>query len=321
MQEEMADPTRSDRVTTAAFLAMVLTIGANVVAIKYVLREPDLDPLWAAASRFFLATVIFAVIARALHAPFPRGRALIGAVLYGALSFGGFFGFTYWGLQEAPAGLAGVLLATNPLLTFLLALAHRQERFRWDSLAGAAIVVVGTAVVVRGGLNAGVPIGSLVAILAAAACAAEGAIVVKAFPSVHPAARNAVGMAVGTAMLFVLMPLFDESFVFPHAATTWAAQAYLVTIGTVGVFSLYLFVLSRWTASAASYEFVLAPLVGIVLAAWLLHERITATFAAGSVLVLIGVYFGAIRSTRNDHRRATAIGSPATPPATDPDLA
>jgi drug/metabolite transporter (DMT)-like permease len=221
-------------------------------------------------------------------------------------------------LQEAPAGLAGVLFATNPLLTFLLALAHRQERFRWDSLAGAAIVLVGTAVVVRGGVDAGVPIGSLVAILAAAACAAEGAIVVKVFPLVHPAARNAVGMAVGTAMLLLLMPLFDESFVFPREATTWAAQAYLVTVGTVGVFSLYLFVLSRWTASAASYEFVLAPLMGVVFAAWLLNERITATFVSGSVLVLIGVYFGAIRSTRIDLRQANDIESPATPPATDP---
>jgi hypothetical protein len=85
MQEEMGDSTRSDRVTTAAFMAMVLTIGGNVIAIKFVLREPDLDPLWAAASRFLLATVIFAVIASALHAPLPRGRALIGAVLYGAL--------------------------------------------------------------------------------------------------------------------------------------------------------------------------------------------------------------------------------------------
>ncbi len=289
---------RPDRAVLGAFFLMVIGIGGNVVAVKLILREPGIDPLWAAASRFLIATVIFAIVARVLRASMPRGRALVGALLYGALSLGAFFGFIYLGLQEVPAGMAGMLLATGPLLTFIFALAHGQERFRWDSLAGAAIVVVGTVVVLRGGVDEGVPVASLLAVLAAAACAAEGAIAVKGFPPVHPAARNAIGLAVATVMLFVLMPLFGQSFKIPEEGSTWAAQAYLVTIGTVGVFGLYLFVLSRWSASAASYEFVLAPLVGIALAAWLLDEQTTGTFVVGSILVLVGVYFGVIRSTR-----------------------
>ena len=39
---------------------------------------------------------------------------------------------------------------------------------------------------------------------------------------------------------------------------------------------------------------VLIPLVAIVLAWWLQDERITLAFAAGSILVLIGVYVGAL---------------------------
>lgn len=286
-----------DWVTGAAFIMMVVTTGGNVVAIKYVLLEPDVDPLWAASSRFLFAALVFAVLARALRVKLPRGRALVGSMLYGALTFGGFFGFVYWGLQEAPAGLAGVFLATVPLLTFLLALAQGQERFRWTGLAGAALVVGGTGVILRGGIEEGVPLTSLLAIVAGAACAAQGAIVVKGFPPSHPAAMNAIGMAVGSTILFLLMPVFDEAYVIPSEVTTWWAQAYLVVVGSVGVFALYLHVLGRWTASAASYEFVLVPLVGIVLSAWLLDESITSTFAAGSVLILIGVYLGALRGS------------------------
>jgi drug/metabolite transporter (DMT)-like permease len=300
MLEEGEARAGRDWATIAAFLVMSVGIGGNVIAIKYIARAGDLDPLWAAASRFLLATAIFAVVALVVRAPMPRGRALAGAVLYGALSIGAFFAFAYWGLQEAPAGLAGVFLATGPLLTFLLALAHGQERFRWDSMIGGAIVVAGTALVFSVGVGEGVPVASLLAILAASACAAEGAIVVKGFPPVHPAARNAIGMAVGTVILLVLMPLFHESYGVPTATSSWAAQAYLVLMGTVGVFALYLFLLSRWTASAVSYEFVLAPVVGIVLAAWLFDERITGTFALGSVLVLVGVYLGAIRPAPGD---------------------
>jgi drug/metabolite transporter (DMT)-like permease len=95
------------------------------------------------------------------------------------------------------------------------------------------------------------------------------------------------------------MPVFGESYAVPEVTSTWVAQVYLVTFGTVGVFGLYLFVLSRWSASATSYEFVLAPVVGIALAAWLFDERITAGFAIGSILVLFGVYLGALRPARD----------------------
>jgi drug/metabolite transporter (DMT)-like permease len=277
---------------------MVVGIAGNIIAVKYIAREGDLEPMWAAASRFVLAALIFAVAARVAHAEMPRGRALVGAVLYGVLTIGAFFAFVYWGLQEAPAGLAGVILATGPLLTFLFALAHGQERFRWDSMLGAAIVVAGTALIFSVSAGEGTPVGSLLAILAASACAAEGAVVVKGFPQVHPAARNAVGMAVGAVMLLALMPVFGESYAVPQATSTWVAQAYLVTFGTVGVFGLYLFVLSRWSASATSYEFVLAPVIGIALAAWLFDEAITLGFVIGSILVLVGVYLGALRPAR-----------------------
>ena len=54
--------------------------------------------------------------------------------------------------------------------------------------------------------------------------------------------------------------------------------------------------MQRWTASAASYQLVLIPLVTVVVSAWLQDDPITPAFAAGSVLVLLGVYVGALAS-------------------------
>lgn len=298
----------NDTTTLAAFLAMCVIAGGNVVAIRYLVARQGLDPLWTAATRFLVAALIFGIIARAVRAPMPRGKALVGATLYGALGFGGFFGFGYWGLRDAPAAAGGVILATGPLITFLLALAHRVERFRWSGLFGAAIVVGGTAVVVSDGLDQGVPFGALLAILAAAACGAEGAIVVKSSPRMHPAAMNAIGMGVASVVLLVLTVVFDESYAMPATALAWAAQAYLVVLGSVAVFGLYLFVLGRWTASAVSYEFVLIPLVGILFAAWMLDEAVTGTFAIGAGLVLIGVYLGALRRPRDEQPLVAAPG-------------
>ena len=284
-----------------AFLALVIVAGGNAVAIRHTSCETcELDPFWGASLRFLIAGLIFALVARSLRASMPHGRALLGAILYGILQFGGGFGLIYWGLVRAPAGLGQVLLACVPLLTFVLALAHRQERFRWRGLLGAALAVGGIAVVFNSGADAGVPATSMLAIVAGAVCWAEALIVVKGFPPVHPAAMNAIAMGIGSALLLGLTAIFDEAYVVPDAGSTWGAIAYLVLAGSVGVFWLYVFVLRSLTASAASYQLVLIPLVTVVLSAWLQDERMTWAFAAGSVLVLLGVYFGALRQPSAD---------------------
>jgi drug/metabolite transporter (DMT)-like permease len=285
-----------DRATLAAFATFVTLAGGNVIAVRSVSCEDcELDPFWAAASRFLLASLILAAIALVVRGGMPRGRALLGAVLYGVLGFGAAFAFAYWGLQRVSAGLGAVFLATVPLLTFGFALLHRQERFRWDGLIGGVFAVAGMAVIFREGLGAGMPLGSLLALFGAAVCFAETGIVVKAFPRVHPVSMNAIGLGVGGLMLLVLAWLYGDSLAVPELAKTWVAQAYLVFLGSVVAFSLYVYVLRRWTASAVSYEGVLIPIVAILLASWLQDEEITWAFAAGSVLVLIGVYVGALR--------------------------
>jgi drug/metabolite transporter (DMT)-like permease len=288
--------TRPDGVTLGAFFLFVTLAGGNVIAVRQVSCDIcELEPFWAAASRFLLAALILTTIGIALRTGIPRGRALVGAVLYGVFGFGGAFAFAYWGLLHVSAGFGAVLLATVPLLTFLFALAHRLERFRWDGLFGGAIAIAGMAVIFREGIEAGVPLGSLFILLGSAACFAETAIIVKLFPRVHPVSLNAVGIGVGGTMLLALTFATGETLGLPESDLTWFAQAYLVLIGSVVGFTLYVFVLNRWTASAVSYEGVLIPLVAIVLAWWLQDEHLTWAFAGGAVLVLIGVYVGALR--------------------------
>jgi drug/metabolite transporter (DMT)-like permease len=280
--------------TLAAFALLVVLAGGNAPAIRYVSCDGcELDPFWGAAIRFAVAGAIFAAV-RAWRG-LPPGRALAGATLFGALQFGAGFAFVYLGLVHAPAGLTQVLLACVPLFTFALALVQRQERFRLEGLVGATLAAAGIAVVFGSGFDTGVPLSSMLATLAGAVCWAEALVVVKASPGVHPAAMNAVAMAVGAVILLALSVLSDEAHALPEEASTLTAQAYLVFAGSLGVFWLYVFVAQRWSASAASYQLVLIPLVTVVVSAWLQDESITPAFAAGSALVLLGVYIGALR--------------------------
>ena len=246
--------------------------------------------------RFALAAALLLTAMAALRLAVPRGGALLGAVVYGALTFGAAFALAYYALVEIHAGFGQTLLALVPLATLLLAVAQRQERLRAAALGGALIALVGVAVMSQAPLRDSLPLLSLLAALGAALCFAEGAILVRWFPPVHPVTINAIGMATGAVLLAVGSVLIGETISLPERAGTWAAIGYLVAVGSVVVFVLYVVVLQYWAASRAAYEFVLIPVVTLALSAWLDDEPVGLGLVLGGLLVLAGVYVGALRT-------------------------
>jgi drug/metabolite transporter (DMT)-like permease len=283
-----------ERTALAAFLVASVLAGGNAIGVRFSNRE--LEPLWGAGLRFALAAMLLAALMAALRLAPPAGRALTGAVLYGALNFGAAFALVYYGFVDVHAGLGQTLLAVVPLATLLLAVLQRQERFRAEGILGALFALIGIAVLSRAPLRESVPVRSLLAILAGALCFAQAAIVVRRFPAVHPVTMNAVAMGTAAVLLVACSLLVGETIELPDSGETWAALAYLVVVGSVVVFSLYIFVLRYWSASRVSYTFVLVPVVTVALSAWLDDEPVYAGLLLGGCLVLVGVYVGALRS-------------------------
>jgi drug/metabolite transporter (DMT)-like permease len=287
---------RPDTLTMAGFVALVALIANNVIAVKFSVQE--LPPFWGAGLRFTGASALFFVIVLIRRTPLPRGRALLGTLLFGLLQFGLGFALIYWALLEVPAGLASVILASVPLFTVLFAFVARVEPFRLRRMLGALAALAGIAVIFGERAGRDIPALHLLAAVAAAASFALAPVVVKSFPQVPLAAMNAVGMLTGTLILLGLSLAFGEGMFIPSQPTTWAALLYLVVPGSVGVFGLMLFLLQRWTATGVSFQAVLSPIVSIALSAWLLDEPVTSGLFVGGVLVIAGVYIGALAPSR-----------------------
>jgi drug/metabolite transporter (DMT)-like permease len=281
-----------DRTTLIAFGFFVLLAGGASVAVRITYAE--LPPFWSAAARFFLAGLVFWLIMLIRKIPVPRGRALLGAALFGILTVGVSFTLVAWGLVATPASLYQVIMALVPLLTIFFAFLHGLEKIRWQGILGALLAVAGIAVVVGGSDTSSVSIPHILAIILAAASMAEGGVIAKKFPRSHPVATNAIAVSIGALILFVVSLITGEQFVIPVLATTWIAFIYVLVFVTIFAFLLYLYVLGRWTASGTSYGFVLIPLVTVVLATNLAGESITFSYVIGAVLVLSGVIFGAL---------------------------
>jgi drug/metabolite transporter (DMT)-like permease len=283
------------RATLVAFIALVILIGANLVAIR--IGNQELAPLWHAGFRFLLAAGLFGAIAVATRAPIPGMRRAAGAAAYGLLSIAAFFGFVYAGLVDAPVGLATTTLALGPLLTLGLAAAVGLERARPVAIGGGIIAFSGIALMYGNALTSDVPVVSLVLLVLAAISFAAGAIVVKRTGRMDPVVQNLIASLVGAAVLIGLSIVLGEGQVLPTQPDTLVAFAYLVVPGTVLTFGILLYLLKRWSASMVSYQFVLAPIVAIGLAALLLAEPIQPVVIIGTALVVVGVWLGALRRT------------------------
>jgi drug/metabolite transporter (DMT)-like permease len=290
-----------DGTALAAFIVGTVLAGGNAVGVRVSNRE--LDPLWGAGLRFLLAACLLGAVMAVMRLTLPRNRALLGVLLYGTLIFGGAFSFAYYALVRIHAGLGQTLLALVPLATLLLAVLQRQERLRLAAVVGTLLSIAGIGVISGVSGTESVPVLSLLAVLGAVLCFAQATVLVRQFPPVHAVTTNAVGMATGAAILVALSLLLNESIVVPDRGATWLALAYMVVLGSGPVFVLYLVVVRLWSASRAAYTFVLIPIVTVLLSAWIDDEPIGAGLVLGGLLVMAGVYVGALRQAARPARR------------------
>ncbi len=287
----------------AAFTGMVLIGGTNFVAVR--LSDRGLAPLYGAGVRFLGAAVLLYVFLVLRRIALPTREQLKGTLLYGALGFGASYAFAYLALVSLSSGVAAVVMGSVPLITLLLAVVHRVERFRLRGLAGATIAIAGILVLVGAPSKVHIPVGGLLLMLGAALSASESSIVLKKYPTGNPMATNAVAMAFGGVLLLGLSAVSGEHWSLPASPATWASLTYLVVLGSIGLFALFLFTLKRWTASRVSYMFVLTPIVASILGATLAGEAVTAAMIIGGITVLAGVYVGAMSGSRRPSPRLT----------------
>ena len=281
-----------DGFTLVAFALAVTLGGGNFLAVRF--SNQELPPFWGAGLRFSLAALLFVAIVVVLRLRWPRGSQLLLTLLYGVLGFAAFYALMYWALLQVTAGVATIVMAVVPLVTLLLAAAQGLERLRPRGVFGALLALAGIGWMTVGPEQVAIPLSALAAMLAAALAVGESIILGKRLSANHPAMTNAVGMTAGAVLLLGLSLAAGEAWALPRQTGAAVAVAYLVTLGSVGLFALVLDVVRRWTVSATSYMFVLFPVVTLALGAWLADEPVTGEAILGALVVVLGVWVGAL---------------------------
>jgi drug/metabolite transporter (DMT)-like permease len=260
--------------------------------IKVGLR--DFDPVMVAFLRVAFAAVVLAPVAlyRGAFANLRERIALL--VLLAAVQTAGPWVLLALGQEEVSSSLAGILVASTPIFTALLAIRVDQaERAQGLRLVGVLVGIAGVALLLGldlGGSEAAL-LGGLAIVLASLGYAIGGFIVKHRFADVQPMGVAAAVMIASSALLLV-----PAGFALPSGDLDLAPVLSVITLGVAGTGIAFVIFYELMTTVGPARTFVvtyLAPAFAIFYGAVLLSEEITAATVAGLALIGGGSYLAA----------------------------
>jgi drug/metabolite transporter (DMT)-like permease len=278
-------------------VALLLTLsafwGASYLFIKVGLDD-GMSPWAVVSARTALAALV--LVPLAIHRDVLRGlRGRLGPIV--ALSFlqvVGPLSLIALGEEHISSSLAGILVASAPIFTFLLAFALTgEQRANTSGLAGVAIGVVGVTMLLGVDADGGSDalLGGLMVVTASFGYAVAAWYLKRNITGVEPVATVA-GTQVVAAL--VLLPLGLTHV--PDTVPGLDAIGSILTLGVVCTgFAFVIFhtlVASDGPARASLVAYI-APLFSIFYGVVLLDESFTAATLAGLVLILGGSWLAA----------------------------
>jgi len=250
----------------------------------------DASPLFSLALRFLISGLIGVAIARALgqtwHLTRNQWRATI---IFGVCQNALYLGLNFVAMQTIEASLAAIFAATMPLLVALASWLLFGERLKPLGIVGLIAGVLGVGLIMGTRISAGVDLFGMalcsvgVLALTLATLALRGATSGGNFMMVV-----GLQMLVGSALLFVAAPLFEDIYINPTLPLALAFAYTTLVPGLVATFIWVLLLNRIGPLRAATFHF-LNPVFGVGIAAWLLGERLGPLDLVGVLIVTTGI--------------------------------
>ena len=276
---------------------LALMWGSSYLFIK--IGVETLPPLSLVSLRLLVGLAILVVAVVVTRTPLPRDRRTLGHLaILGAVNIAIPFWLIGWAEQHISSGLAGILQSAAPFFTLVLAASFvHDEHITRGRVAGIAIGFLGILVLSARnladvGTAAGAQrlLGELAVVLASLAYAAGNTYARRALREARPLvlATGQVGWAL--AMVVALAFLVDGRITFPAVPEAVFAVGWLGAVGTGFAYVVFFRLLTGWGPTRASLVAYLLPVVAVVLGVAVLGETVDATFLAGAVLIVGGIW-------------------------------
>jgi drug/metabolite transporter (DMT)-like permease len=273
-------------------LACNLIWASQFVMVKLV--QEQMGPLFAVTFPIALSTLLLILLIKREPKSAIRVTDIGNFILLGIL--GQLFAqlFITWGVRFAPASNAAVITLIMPVSTAVMAhlfLGEHMSRIRWISFGLAILGVIACSGVDWNGVNFGRTylLGNLLIFVSVLGSAFYNAYSKKVLER-HSPLR--VLLYSYYALLVVLLPVtaVAEPAGFlnlpRYSIPVWVGLGILALFQYFLSMVLFLNVLTRLDATQAALSNYLIPFFGVLIAAIVLHERLTGFMIAGGLLAL-----------------------------------
>jgi drug/metabolite transporter (DMT)-like permease len=265
---------------------------------------PWAEPFLFLFLRFAISILLLALVMLIMRTRMISSREAANAMVAGVLMQAVYLGGVFWAISTGlPAGLAGLVIGLQPMITAVMAGFLIGERVPARQWAGIVVGLFGLAIVLspQFGHGEGVRAATLAAVFVAVVAMSAGTVWQKRF-------MGGTDLLAGTLFQYLggALAVGAASLLFEHGHIVFTGQlvfalAWLVLVLSLGAILLLMYLLRSGEVARVASLFYLVPAVTALMAWALFGESLTPLQVAGMAVTTAGV---ALATRQSPDRRA-----------------
>jgi len=205
-------------------------------------------------------------------------------------------GLSTWSLQYIPTGLSALVGALYPLSVVIIEMIFFKNRnLTVLTFIGLMLGIAGIGIVFYE--NAfqphpdGFVFGVALSVIAMLAWSVGTIIIVRNKMNINPYYATGWQMLISAFILLFIAETTQPTIPIQNiSATGWGVIAYLVLAGSLLAFIAFIYSMKKLPAAVSSLYAYINPLIAMVTAAIVLHEKLTMYILWGAIVTLVGVF-------------------------------
>lgn len=280
------------------YIALFITCflwGTTWVVSKIGVNE--IPPLQMAYIRQFIAGIClvgYFMIYKKFR--LPTGKQFRWLIIMGILMFVFANGLSTWSLKYIPTGLSALIGALYPLSVVIIEkVFYKNKQLTLLTFLGLFLGLTGVGIVFYEhafkGLSHLFYIGLMLSVLAMLSWSVGTVFLSRNKASIDPYYGAGWQMLLSSVILLVMAETTQPTISFSAISLkVWMVICYLVVFGSLISFAAFIYSMKKLPAAIASLYAYFNPLVAMVLASFILEEKLTINILWGAIVTLIGVY-------------------------------